>query len=114
MSRLVIEAPGVRRGYTCDAKPCGTGGYAEVFPATHKPTGTRVALKRLKAKFDEDTRTRMRSGFSGPSARQRASAAAHRLRRCPGRRHTISAAMPPTSPAPTAASTRPASRPARC
>jgi serine/threonine protein kinase len=37
----------VRSDYACDARRLGHGGYAEVFAATHKPTGRRVAFKRL-------------------------------------------------------------------
>lgn len=58
--RLVIETPGVRHDYACDPKPCGLGGYAAVFPATHKPTGKRVALKRLESRIDDDAHRRMR------------------------------------------------------
>jgi serine/threonine protein kinase len=61
MARLVIANPGVRSDYACETKPCGEGGYATVFPATHKPTGTKVALKRLNANiFDEDAQPRMK------------------------------------------------------
>ena len=36
-----------RKDYALDPSPIGSGGYAEVFKATYKPTGERVAFKRL-------------------------------------------------------------------
>lgn len=60
MAELVITNPGIRSDYACEPKPCGEGGYATVFPAEHKPTGVKVALKRLNANvFDEDAQPRM-------------------------------------------------------
>lgn len=61
MAQLVIIHPGVRSDYACDPRPCGEGGYATVFPATHKPTGASVALKRLNPNiFDDDAQPRMK------------------------------------------------------
>jgi serine/threonine protein kinase len=37
----------VKKDYACDPVPKGRGGYADVFRAVHKPTGTIVAFKRL-------------------------------------------------------------------
>lgn len=38
-----------KRAYRLDPRPLDTGGQAEVFVATHKETGTRVAFKRVRA-----------------------------------------------------------------
>ncbi len=46
--KFVLTAEGRRQDYACDPHPLGRGGYAEVFAATHKPSGARVALKRLR------------------------------------------------------------------
>lgn len=48
MGKLALTTKGKRDDYACDGKPLGHGGYAEVFAATHKPSGQRVALKRLR------------------------------------------------------------------
>lgn len=52
----VARWTGVRGDYAYDARRIEHGGYAEVFAATHKPTGRRVALKRLNpgAKWSRD------------------------------------------------------------
>lgn len=65
MASLVITKPGVRADYACEKKPCGEGGYATVFPAEHKPTGVKVALKRLNSNvFDDDAQPRMKREVS--------------------------------------------------
>lgn len=46
-------ARGQRDDYALDPKPIGRGGQAEVFGATHKPSGTRVAFKRLRNRTEE-------------------------------------------------------------
>lgn len=38
-----------RDRYRLEARPLGIGGFAEVFPATDRESGKRVALKRLRA-----------------------------------------------------------------
>lgn len=44
---LVLDAArGDRRDYALDRVPIARGGQAEVFAATHKPSGVRVAFKR--------------------------------------------------------------------
>lgn len=48
-----------RREYKLDAAPLDVGGQAEVFPALHKPSGRRVAFKRVRAR-DPDSLARMR------------------------------------------------------
>jgi tRNA A-37 threonylcarbamoyl transferase component Bud32 len=63
MSDFAPAVFGVRHDYACDPAPTGRGGYAEVFRATHKPTGSIVALKRLPKAFSpqaEEARERMR------------------------------------------------------
>jgi serine/threonine protein kinase len=55
-----IEGRGRRSDYACEQKPLGRGGYAEVFPALHKPSGVRVAFKRLRTSIDETVPERMR------------------------------------------------------
>lgn len=54
-----IQGRGERSDYACDPQPLGEGGYARVFGAVHKPTGNRVALKRLKKSIDPRVRERM-------------------------------------------------------
>ncbi|MFB7998772.1 protein kinase [Streptomyces sp. NPDC056002] len=44
------RARGERKDYACDRLPIPHGGQADVFRATHKPTGTIVALKQLRDK----------------------------------------------------------------
>ncbi|MGV9341243.1 AbiJ-related protein [Streptomyces sp. NPDC003688] len=44
-------AHGERRDYACPREPVPDGGQADVFRATHKPTGTVVALKKLHQKY---------------------------------------------------------------
>ena len=55
-----FEGRGDRSEYACDAQPLGEGGYARVFGAVHKPTGHRVALKKLKRSIDKRVTDRMR------------------------------------------------------
>ncbi|MFC7842762.1 protein kinase [Streptomyces sp. NPDC057382] len=43
-------ARGERRDYACDRLPIPHGGQADVFRATHKPTGATVALKQLRGR----------------------------------------------------------------
>lgn len=50
---------GDRTAYRLEPRPLGTGGYAEVFKATHKETGDVVAFKRLKD-VARDAQPRMR------------------------------------------------------
>lgn len=57
---MALERHGVRKDYACDKKPRGSGGYADVFAARHKPSGLRVALKRLKTTVDESAGPRMK------------------------------------------------------
>lgn len=54
-----FEGQGDRSEYACDAQPLGEGGYARVFGAVHKPSGRRVALKKLKKSVDQRVRDRM-------------------------------------------------------
>jgi len=44
-------ARGERKDYACDRLPIPHGGQADVFRATHKPTGAIVALKQLRDKY---------------------------------------------------------------
>ena len=57
---MTVKRRGRRGDYACDQQPLGSGGYADVFPALHKPTDTRVALKRLKATVDDQAVPRMK------------------------------------------------------
>ena len=50
---------GERGHYACARKPLGSGGYADVFPATHKHSGQKVAFKRLKKTIDDNAAPRM-------------------------------------------------------
>ncbi|WP_328663190.1 protein kinase domain-containing protein [Streptomyces sp. NBC_00328] len=43
-------ARGERKDYACPREPVPDGGQADVFEATHKTLGTRVALKKLHSK----------------------------------------------------------------
>ncbi|MGN9906833.1 protein kinase domain-containing protein [Phytohabitans sp. LJ34] len=52
-------ASGDRRDYALDPRPIATGGQATVFAATHKPSGRRVAFKRLDGRHP-DVVARMR------------------------------------------------------
>ena len=54
------EKPSYAELYTLDPKSY-RGGQAEVFPATHKETGQRTALKRLRKNASEDARARMKN-----------------------------------------------------
>lgn len=47
--------PGNRKAYAVDKRPRATGGYAEIFEATVKATGERVAFKRLRDTMPEST-----------------------------------------------------------
>jgi serine/threonine protein kinase len=49
-----IAARGSRRDYALDRKPIASGGQATVFAAAHKPTGTRVAFKKLHSRSPND------------------------------------------------------------
>jgi serine/threonine protein kinase len=42
-----LAAQGQRKDYALDHRPIASGGQATVFGATHKPTGLRVAFKKL-------------------------------------------------------------------
>ena len=53
------HARGQRTDYALDAAPIGQGGQADVFRATHKPTGRVVAFKRLTSSSD-DAKARLR------------------------------------------------------
>ncbi|QOV33098.1 protein kinase [Streptomyces ferrugineus] len=44
-------ARGERKDYACPREPVPDGGQADVFEAIHKPTGTKVALKKLHSKY---------------------------------------------------------------
>ncbi len=57
---MAFSGSGNRSDYRAGPKPLGRGGYADVFPAVHVPSGTEVALKRLRSRFDDDARARMR------------------------------------------------------
>ena len=59
MTSLGLKAVGQRSDYACDKKPLGSGGYAVVHRAIHKPTGTEVALKRLRKSVDDTAADRM-------------------------------------------------------
>ncbi|MEJ8662168.1 protein kinase domain-containing protein [Streptomyces sp. MS1.AVA.4] len=48
------NARGERKDYACPREPVPDGGQADVFRATHKPTGTIVALKKLHQKYPPD------------------------------------------------------------
>jgi len=54
-----LAARGSRKDYALDPKPIARAGQATVFGATHKPSGTRVAFKKLNA-HGEDDLARMR------------------------------------------------------
>lgn len=54
-----LAARGSRRDFALDPKPIAKGGQATVFGAVHKPTGVRVAFKRLDSR-SEDACARMR------------------------------------------------------
>jgi hypothetical protein len=54
-----LSARGDRGDYALDHRPINRGGQAIVFGATHKPSGIRVALKRLQV-TNRDTTARMR------------------------------------------------------
>jgi serine/threonine protein kinase len=60
MPASLLQPGGERSDYRCDRRPLGKGGYAEVFRATHKPSGSEVALKRLRKSIDETVPERMR------------------------------------------------------
>lgn len=47
--------PGDRKAYAVDKRPRAFGGYAEIFEATVKATGERVAFKRLRDTMPEST-----------------------------------------------------------
>jgi serine/threonine protein kinase len=49
-----LAARGARRDYALDPKPIAKGGQATVFGATHKPSGVRVAFKKLNAHGADD------------------------------------------------------------
>ncbi|MDB4981357.1 MAG: hypothetical protein JWM82_2109, partial [Myxococcales bacterium] len=42
------EMIGNRKDYALDAYPIGSGGFADVHLAKHKPSGQRVAFKKLR------------------------------------------------------------------
>lgn len=44
---------GEKRHYRLQPKPIGSGGYAQVFAASHRPTGESVAFKRLLNTFGD-------------------------------------------------------------
>lgn len=48
------NARGERKDYLCPREPVPDGGQADVFRATHKATGTIVALKKLHQKYPSD------------------------------------------------------------
>ncbi len=50
---------GMEKKYAKDPQPIGEGGQGSVRRAVHKPTGIRVAFKRLRF-HDDDSRARMR------------------------------------------------------
>ncbi|MGV9565038.1 AbiJ-related protein [Streptomyces sp. NPDC003480] len=50
-------ARGERKDYACDRLPIPHGGQADVFRATHKPTGAIVALKQLRDKHPAPRQT---------------------------------------------------------
>lgn len=49
-----LAARGSRKDYALDPKPIARAGQATVFGATHKPSGTRVAFKKLNAHGEDD------------------------------------------------------------
>ncbi|WP_089101196.1 protein kinase domain-containing protein [Streptomyces hyaluromycini] len=51
------HARGERKDYACDRLPIPHGGQADVFRATHKPTGAIVALKQLRDKYPAPRKT---------------------------------------------------------
>ncbi|GIH05702.1 hypothetical protein Rhe02_37690 [Rhizocola hellebori] len=56
---VLLAAHGERKDYALGPRPLKVGGQAEVFPGTHKGTGTAIALKRLRIRGD-DQRARMK------------------------------------------------------
>lgn len=50
---------GDRSNYRLEPRPLGRGGYAEVFPATIKTDGARVAFKRILHETDLEAKTRL-------------------------------------------------------
>ena len=54
-----LAARGSRKDYALDPAPIASGGQATVFGATHKATGTRVAVKKLNSHSPDDV-ARMR------------------------------------------------------
>lgn len=61
MPEFAFPFDGDRKNYACDARPIGSGGYAVVFPATYKPSGTRIAFKRVRKGVNRDeARRRMK------------------------------------------------------
>ncbi|NKQ57656.1 serine/threonine protein kinase [Amycolatopsis sp. K13G38] len=56
---VTSAANGQRRDYSLERRPIERGGQAEVFEATHKPSGTRVAFKKLMAQ-NQDALARMK------------------------------------------------------
>ncbi|MFE7034576.1 protein kinase [Streptomyces sp. NPDC057621] len=47
-------ARGERKDYSCQREPIPDGGQADVFEATHKVLGTKVALKKLHNKYPSE------------------------------------------------------------
>jgi serine/threonine protein kinase len=60
MSSAPFQPGGKRSDYRCEQRPLGRGGYAVVFRAIHRPSGSEVALKRLRKSIDETVPDRMR------------------------------------------------------
>ncbi|HEU5062453.1 MAG TPA: serine/threonine-protein kinase [Solirubrobacterales bacterium] len=60
MPSSLFQPGGKRSDYRCEQRPLGRGGYAEVFRATHRASGSEVALKRLRKSIDETVPDRMR------------------------------------------------------
>jgi serine/threonine protein kinase len=58
--KVRATARGQRSDYSLGPAPIGVGGQAEVYRATHKPTGIWVAFKRLLRRRDTDAVARMR------------------------------------------------------
>lgn len=50
---------GERSDYKLEHRPLGRGGYAEVYPATRKIDGARVAFKRILHETDLDAKARL-------------------------------------------------------
>jgi len=50
---------GDRRDYSLEAKPIGSGGFAEVFEAVRRSDHARFAFKRLRNESDEESRARL-------------------------------------------------------